>query len=109
LTQEVLRTRSSTQWLARLEAQGVPCAPVLSRAEVIRHPQVVENQSVFESDHPEAGRLRQARPAARFSATPCTAVRGAPRLGEHTVSVLAELGYSDAEIAELREAGTIGG
>jgi crotonobetainyl-CoA:carnitine CoA-transferase CaiB-like acyl-CoA transferase len=109
LTQEVLRTRSSAEWLARLEAEGVPCAPVLSRAQVIRHPQIVENESVFESDHPQAGRLRQARAAARFSATPCAAVRGAPRLGEHTASVLVELGFSDAEIAELRAAGTIGG
>jgi crotonobetainyl-CoA:carnitine CoA-transferase CaiB-like acyl-CoA transferase len=109
LTQEVLRTKSSAEWLARLEAEGVPCAPVLSRAQVIGHPQIVENESVFESDHPQAGRLRQARPAARFSATPCAAVRGAPRLGEHTASVLAELGVSEAEIAELRAAGTIGG
>jgi crotonobetainyl-CoA:carnitine CoA-transferase CaiB-like acyl-CoA transferase len=108
LTQEVLRTKSSAEWLARLEAEGVPCAPVLSRAQVIRHPQIVENESVFESDHPQAGRLRQARPAARFSATPCSAVRGAPRLGEHTASVLHELGFSDAEVAELRAAGTIG-
>jgi crotonobetainyl-CoA:carnitine CoA-transferase CaiB-like acyl-CoA transferase len=109
LIQEVLRTKSSAEWLARLEAEGVPCAPVLSRAQVIRHPQIVENESVFESDHPQAGRLRQARPAARFSATPCAAVRGAPRLGEHTASVLHELGFSDAEVAELRAAGTIGG
>jgi len=109
LTQEVLRTKSSAEWLARLEAEGVPCAPVLSRAQVIRHPQIVENESVFESDHPRAGRLREARPAARFSVTPCVAVRGAPQLGEHTASVLAELGLSGAEIAELRAAGTIGG
>jgi crotonobetainyl-CoA:carnitine CoA-transferase CaiB-like acyl-CoA transferase len=109
LTQEVLRTRSSAEWLARLEAAGVPCAPVLSRAQVIRHPQIAENESVFESDHPQAGRLRQARPAARFSATPCAAVQGAPRLGEHTAIVLAELGVSESEIAELRAAGTIGG
>src|SRR5262245_15562222 len=109
LIQEVLRTRSSAEWLARLESEGVPCAPVLSRAQVIRHAQIVENESVFESDHPQAGRIRQARPAARFSATPCAAVRGAPRLGEHTASVLADLGFSDVEIAELRAAGAIGG
>jgi crotonobetainyl-CoA:carnitine CoA-transferase CaiB-like acyl-CoA transferase len=107
MTQEVLRTRSSAQWLARLEAEGVPCAPALSRAQVIRHPQIVENESVCETDHPQAGRLRQARPAARFSGTPCATARGAPRLGEHTASVLAELGYSDEEIVELRATGTI--
>ena len=107
LTQEVLRTRSSAEWLARLEAEDVPCAPVLTRADVVRHPQIVDNESVWEVDHPQAGRLRQARPAGLFSRTPPAMARGAPRLGEHTASVLAELGYSPAEIADLRAAGTI--
>jgi crotonobetainyl-CoA:carnitine CoA-transferase CaiB-like acyl-CoA transferase len=107
LMQEVLLTRSSAEWLARLEVEGVPCAPVLTRAQVIRHPQIVDNESVWEMDHPQAGRLRQARPAARFSRTPATIARGAPRLGEHTASVLAEVGFSEAEIADLRAAGTI--
>jgi crotonobetainyl-CoA:carnitine CoA-transferase CaiB-like acyl-CoA transferase len=107
LIQDVLRTRSSAEWLARLEAEGVPCAPVLTRAQVIRHPQIADNESVWEVDHHHAGRLRQARPAALFSRTPATIARGAPRLGEHTASVLAELGLSAAEIADLRDAGTI--
>jgi crotonobetainyl-CoA:carnitine CoA-transferase CaiB-like acyl-CoA transferase len=108
LTQEVLRTRRSAEWLERLEAEGVPCAPVLTRSEVIRHPQILENETVCEIDHPRAGRLRQARPAARFSRTPCSIRSGAPRLGEHTASVLAEFGFSAAEIAELRASGAIG-
>lgn len=108
LTQEVLCTRRSAEWLERLEAEGVPCAPVLTRAEVIRHPQILENETVCEIDHPRAGRLRQARPAARFSRTPCSIRSGAPRLGEHTAGVLAEFGFSAAEIAELRASGAIG-
>jgi crotonobetainyl-CoA:carnitine CoA-transferase CaiB-like acyl-CoA transferase len=75
---------------------------VLTRNELIRHPHVREMGIVVETDHPAAGRLRQARPAARFSRTPPEIRRGAPRLGEHTEEVLAELGYSAAEIAELR-------
>jgi formyl-CoA transferase len=59
---------------------------------MIRHPQVVANGIVVETEHPGAGLLRQARPAARFSATPTNVRRGAPALGEHTDEILAEIG-----------------
>jgi len=62
---------------------------------------------VLESDHPIAGRLRQTRTAARFE-TPMIVRHGAPRLGEHTGEVLAELGLSPAEIASLRRQRVIG-
>jgi crotonobetainyl-CoA:carnitine CoA-transferase CaiB-like acyl-CoA transferase len=104
LTQAVLRSRPAAEWLERLDAAGVPCAPVLTRNEVIRHRQVGDMGIVIGTSHPVAGRLRQARPAARFSATPAEIRRGAPVLGEHTGEVLAELGYSAVEIAELRPA-----
>jgi crotonobetainyl-CoA:carnitine CoA-transferase CaiB-like acyl-CoA transferase len=101
VTQEALLERPAAEWLERLSAAGVPCGPVLTRNQVIHHPQVQEMKIVVETDHPVAGRLRQARPAARFSRTPPKIRRGAPRLGEHTREMLSELSYSDAEIAEL--------
>jgi crotonobetainyl-CoA:carnitine CoA-transferase CaiB-like acyl-CoA transferase len=102
LTQEALITRPTAEWLNRLTPVGVPCAPVLTRNEVIRHPQVQEMGIVVETEHPVAGPLRQARAAARFSRTPTGIRFGGPALGEHTEEVLAELGYSAAEIAALR-------
>jgi crotonobetainyl-CoA:carnitine CoA-transferase CaiB-like acyl-CoA transferase len=102
LTQEALITRPTAEWLNRLTPVGVPCAPVLTRNEVIRHPQVQEMGIVVETEHPVAGPLRQARAAARFSRTPAGIRFGGPALGEHTEEVLAELGYSAAEIAALR-------
>jgi len=101
MTQAVLRTRTTADWIARLEAEGVPCAPVLSRREMIRHPQVAANGIIVEIDHPVAGRLRQTRTPARFGGTPAAHSTPAPLLGAHTREVLAEAGYSAAEIDAL--------
>jgi crotonobetainyl-CoA:carnitine CoA-transferase CaiB-like acyl-CoA transferase len=105
LTQEALLARPTAEWLDIITKANVPCAPVLTRNEVIRHPQVDALGLVIEYDHPLAGRLRQARAAARFSKTPAEIRHGGPALGEGTEQVLAELGYSAAEIAALRSGG----
>jgi crotonobetainyl-CoA:carnitine CoA-transferase CaiB-like acyl-CoA transferase len=68
---------------------------------MLSDPQVVASGIVVETEHPQAGRLRQARAAARFSGTPATIRHGGPALGEQTGQVLAELGYSPAEIEAL--------
>jgi crotonobetainyl-CoA:carnitine CoA-transferase CaiB-like acyl-CoA transferase len=101
MTQEVLRIGSAQEWLERLTREGVPCAPVLTRTAMLTNPQVVANGIIVETEHPDAGRLRQARPAARFSGTPATIRHGGPALGEQTAEVLAELGYSSADIEAM--------
>lgn len=107
LTGEALLTRPSADWLDRLTAAQVPCGPVLTRNEVIRHPQVEALGLVVETGHPAAGRLRQARAAARFSRTPPEICAGAPALGQHTQEILRDLGYSPAEIASFCATGAV--
>lgn len=107
LTAEVLATKTSAEWLSRLEANDVPCAPVLSREDVLRDPQVAANELIVESEHPHAGPMRQPRPAARFEATPSALHRPAPLLGEHTDEVLRELGISEKAASDLRACGVI--
>jgi crotonobetainyl-CoA:carnitine CoA-transferase CaiB-like acyl-CoA transferase len=101
MTADVLQRRSSAEWLARLDREGVPCAPVLSREEVIEQEQIRVNATIEERDHPVAGRIRQPRPAARFSATPARIRRPAPLLGEQSREILEEAGFTTAEIDAL--------
>lgn len=108
LTQEVLKTRTTADWLERLEADDVPCAPVLTRREVIRHPQIVANETIIERDHPVAGKLRQTQPAPRFSKTPTSYRSSAPGLGEQSLEILAEAGLGDEEIQTLINDGVVG-
>ena len=104
MTAEVLAGRPSAEWLARLDAEGVPCAPVLERAEVFEQEQIKINETIAELDHPVAGRIRQPRPAARFDQTPAGIQRHAPTLGQHTDELLREL---DMDPEVLRSSGAI--
>jgi crotonobetainyl-CoA:carnitine CoA-transferase CaiB-like acyl-CoA transferase len=108
LVGEVLRQRSSAEWLQALGAEDVPAAPILTRDQLIDDPQVAENALLVEEEHPLAGRIRYARPAARFGGTPTELRRAAPALGQHNVEILSQIGYSDQEIGHLREVGAFG-
>jgi crotonobetainyl-CoA:carnitine CoA-transferase CaiB-like acyl-CoA transferase len=98
----ILATGESQAWLDRLDEAEVPCAPVLRRADVMNNVQVVNNELIEYFDQPTVGTVRQARPAARFDRTPSRIGGPAPRIGQHTDAILAEAGYSDAEIEALK-------
>ena len=108
LMASVLATRTTAEWLERLDAAQVPCAPVLSRDQLSQHPQIIENKLIVESEYPRTGRMQQARPAARFEGTPSGLHRPAPLVGEHTDEVLREVGLEDGEIERLRTDGLVG-
>jgi crotonobetainyl-CoA:carnitine CoA-transferase CaiB-like acyl-CoA transferase len=101
LTQEALLPFSSAELIDRLEANDVPCAPVLTRREMIQHPQVAANKTLFESQHPHAGRLRQSRLPAVFSKQSNATVTPAPAMGQHTRTVLQQAGIANDDIEAL--------
>lgn len=103
MTQQALLAKPAQEWLEVLDQAGVPCAPVLKRRDMINHPQVLASELIIEMDHPIAGRLRQTRPAARFSKTATEYRYGAPLQGEHTDPILSGLGYSLEQLAALKQ------
>ncbi len=102
-----LAARPATEWLARLQAAGIPCGPIYDIPEMLTDPQMVARGFVVEQPHPTVGTLRTLASPVRLSDTPASYRRHPPLLGEHTDEVLGELGYSPEEIARLREEGAV--
>src|SRR5256714_15438086 len=94
-TAECIAEHSAAEWLDRLDAADVPCAPILRRGEIIHNEQVVARDIITEFDQPMVGRVRQPKPAAQFKINPAVIGGPAPRIGEDTPGGLGELGYDD--------------
>src|SRR3984957_18320290 len=90
---EYIAQRSTAEWLQRLDAADVPCAPILRRGEIVGNEQVVARDLIAEVDQPTVGRVRQPKPAARFERNEAAIGGPAPRVGEHSREVLLALRY----------------
>ena len=103
----VFRTKTSDQWLTRLEAAGVPAGPLYDIAQMHRDAQVLAREMVVEVPHSRAGQVPTLGLPVKFSDDPGGPVIGAPMLGEDTRAVLAEHGFSPDEIATFEAAGAV--
>jgi crotonobetainyl-CoA:carnitine CoA-transferase CaiB-like acyl-CoA transferase len=101
LMNEKLKARTVREWIAALEAEGVPCGPINSIADMAADPQTLAREMVVELEHPRAGRTRALGLPIKLSRTPGKVSRPAPVLGQHTREVLAEFGFSAGEIDAL--------
>lgn len=107
-TRERLVTRTSKEWLDLFAANDIWAGPVYGYADLVEDPQIRENGTFIEYDHPTEGRVRAPGFPIRFSKTPSKIERGAPLTGQHSREVLREAGFNDARIDELLSRGVIG-
>jgi crotonobetainyl-CoA:carnitine CoA-transferase CaiB-like acyl-CoA transferase len=104
LLQRLFAQAPLAQWMEKLRAAGVPAGPIRSIAEAVASPEMQERGIIGTAPHTSAGTVPNLRLPIAMSGTPLIAPRGAPVLGEHTHSVLAELlNYKPERIAELEK------
>ena len=113
LITEKLAAKGCAEWTDLLNAAGVPAGPVNTVPAALAQPQVAAREMVVEVEHPVAGTLKMLGSPLKLSAQPPPTSpapyirRPPPVLGEHTDEILAEAGYTAAQVAELREAGVV--
>ncbi|HSS09480.1 MAG TPA: CaiB/BaiF CoA-transferase family protein [Acidimicrobiales bacterium] len=98
-----LRTRTTSEWVDILSRVKVPCGPVLRMDEVFADPQVQHLKMAATVESPELGPIAILRNAVTMTASAATVRSASPAEGEHTESVLTELGLTVEEIEALRE------
>jgi len=102
----ILRTRTTAEWRALLDAADVPNMPMNSPADLLANPQLRATGFLREAVHPTEGPLHVMTTPTKWSATPTAREPApAPRLGEHTAELLREAGYSEAAVRDLLASG----
>jgi crotonobetainyl-CoA:carnitine CoA-transferase CaiB-like acyl-CoA transferase len=102
---ELLTSRTTAEWLDLFDAADIPAMPLHTPETLIADPHLEATGFFSYYDHPSEGRLREMAVPTTWSESQPASSRHAPRLGEHSVEVLRELGYDDEHIAELVEEG----
>ena len=102
-----MRSKSSEDWIALFDAEGVPCGLVKFGEELYDDPQVAANDLMVEVDHPTVGPLKMAGAPYTFHGAPLDIHRGPPALSQHADEILGELGYTGGEIQGLRDRGIV--
>lgn len=105
--QRVFRTRTLAEWTDLFIRHDVAASPAVTIDEAARDPHLAVRSIVVTEEHPAIGEVRTVGNPLRVPGEPFAVTVHAPRVGEHTDEVLAELGYTEGEIAALRAASVV--
>lgn len=100
---QLFMSRTRDEWIELLQSAGLMFAPVQHLDEVLRDPQALANDYIVDFEHPRLGSIKMPGYPVQFSANDAGTHAPAPRLGEHTQLVLADLGYSAEQFEQLRQ------
>lgn len=103
---ERIASKTQAQWLELIGSEEFCVTPVCSLEEALAS-QLTEAEDMLQTQESDLGTLRYMGGPVRFKEASWEIRRRAPRLGEHTTTILQELGYSTEEIAALRQEGAI--
>ncbi|MBP0445772.1 CoA transferase [Roseomonas sp. SSH11] len=103
----VMRSRTTKEWVAALEAAKIGCGPINTLKDVFEDPHVKAREVIVDMDHASGERVQVIANPVRLSATPPSYRSAAPILGQHTEEVLGQLGLGADEVAKLREGGVV--
>lgn len=102
---EIMVTRTTSEWRELLDTADIPNMPMNSPYDMLDDPHLNAVEFIKQSEHPSEGRVLELGNPTTWSRSTCTDTSPSPRLGEHSLSVLEELGYSADEIAALEASG----
>jgi crotonobetainyl-CoA:carnitine CoA-transferase CaiB-like acyl-CoA transferase len=105
--QKIFAEKTADEWLAFFEKNGIPCGPIFSVGEVLEHPQVRAREMVIERPHPKLKSVKMTGVPVKLSDTPGIAGNAPPLLGQDTLSVLRELGYTDEQFVDFEKRGVV--
>lgn len=103
IIEELLKTKTKNEWKNQLDRAGIPNGPINTIAEMFDDPQIKEREMVVEIAHPKIENLKLVGSPLKLSKTPVAMKRHPPLYGEHTESILLELGYRSEEIIKFKK------
>jgi len=104
----VFTTRSTDSWVQLLNDAGIPAGPILDVTQMHEDDQALARDMVTDVDHPVAGTVKTLGAPVKFHGTPGGVNRAAPTLGQHSLEVLLEVGYSQTDVQQMIDEGIVG-